>query len=71
MSNAVEEALRMVSDPQLNRLYQIMQHQPLTHSYLNDERISFRIDASAATHYTLKLVDSLRVSEKQIQAQSV
>jgi len=61
MSTLVEAAILVFVNPQLNRLCRIMQQQPLMHTYLDDQRISFTIEPSGQVDYRQKQVDALRI----------
>jgi len=62
-STLVEAAIFAFVDPRLNRLYGIMHQQPLIHTYLNDQRISFKIGPSGQVDYRLRVIDALRIME--------
>lgn len=55
ISKFIEEALLVAGNRQLSRLHEIMQQQPLKHTYLNDTRISFTIQPAGSVHYKLEL----------------
>ena len=63
MSTFVEAAILDFVNPQLMRLRGVLQQQPLMHTYLSDQRISFTIEPNGHVDYRLRVIDALRIME--------